>query len=210
MGRDEWFRNTEWSSDIEASFFARLKRARAAKKLQYLRLQAYHLITTHPAVSVALLDDYFARGADGQVAAAGHDMAKARLELGEVEPALTAFENALEAERKFPNFKTHAYLDFVVLIAMAQLKDRYEAALRILEENAVGQIFAVAQFEARGAQALILADMGRRQEGRKAAVAALEVAAKTHSGLRYHPQVGLVESIDTPFGRRIAQVARAD
>jgi hypothetical protein len=48
----DWFRNTEWTAEIAAGFETRLARSR--DKAQYLTIQAYTLIATHPEVAAGL------------------------------------------------------------------------------------------------------------------------------------------------------------
>ncbi len=53
----DWYRNTAWDDAIEASFFAKLARAR--QKAQYVRIQANTLAPTKPDVALRLLDHLF-------------------------------------------------------------------------------------------------------------------------------------------------------
>ena len=49
------FSNSEWNPEVEAHFFAKLKRAR--DKAQYLRIQACSLAKTQPRVALMLLNE---------------------------------------------------------------------------------------------------------------------------------------------------------
>lgn len=47
MGQHDWYRNKEWSEDIELAFRARLSRSRDLyNKTQYLRIQASYLLSS--------------------------------------------------------------------------------------------------------------------------------------------------------------------
>ena len=67
MGREDWYRNTQWDDEIEAAFRARLNRSRGLfHKTQYLRIQGYCLLSSEDAAAQAagvtlmneLLTDY--------------------------------------------------------------------------------------------------------------------------------------------------------
>ena len=54
MGRDDWFRNTQWNEEIEAAFRSRLNRSRGLfHKTQYLRIQGYCLLSSEDAAAQA-------------------------------------------------------------------------------------------------------------------------------------------------------------
>src|ERR1700752_3503554 len=101
MGRDDWFRNTSWSKDIEAAFFARLARAR--DKHQYLRIQAHTLALSHPQVALQLLDEYFKLEGNFDHAQAQVDRACAHVALGNIEDAIRSLEASLAREDVRPN-----------------------------------------------------------------------------------------------------------
>jgi tetratricopeptide (TPR) repeat protein len=104
MGREDWYRSETWNADIEAAFYAKLRRAR--QKSQYLRIQACHLASTAPTVALRLLDEYFALGDSFDDAQANVDRATAYLVLGDVDAAVAAYEAALKCERLRPNVTT--------------------------------------------------------------------------------------------------------
>jgi hypothetical protein len=55
MGSEDWYRNQEWNQEIEESFFEKLKRSRS-QKAQYLLIQAYYLVESHPDVVLRLAE----------------------------------------------------------------------------------------------------------------------------------------------------------
>jgi hypothetical protein len=85
MSRDDWFRNESWNADIQAAFDAKLRRAH--DKTQRLRIQAIHLIKTHPDVALALIDRYFDQGGDTSSALAHETRAVAYVVMGKIAEA---------------------------------------------------------------------------------------------------------------------------
>lgn len=190
MARDDWFRNTEWNLEIEASFVVKLKRAR--DKAQYLRIQACTLANKRPDVALHLLEQYFSLGEHFDHAQAHVDRATAHLALGSFEEAIRSYEAALATEEKRPNLKTQAYLGLPFVIATQGIKWRYEQALNILTEHKSRLTFPIDHFCWHTAHSLIYAELGNAPDAQAHAVRALEAADKQHSGFRYHPSVGLV------------------
>jgi len=190
MARDDWFRNTEWNSEIEAAFLVKLKRAR--DKAQYLRIQACTLARKHPAAALYLLEQYFGLGEHFDHAQAHVDRATAHLALGSLEEAIRSYEAALATEEKRPNLKTQAYLDLPFVIATQGIRGRYQQALHILSEHKSRLMFPIDHFRWHTAHSLIYAELGNAPDAQAHAVRALEAADKEHSGFRYHPGVGLV------------------
>jgi tetratricopeptide (TPR) repeat protein len=186
----DWFRNTAWNEAVEREFNERLNRAR--RKEQYLRIQASTLASSHPEVTLNLLDRYFRMPDDFEHAQAHVDRATALLALGRIREAIESYEAALAREAEFPNLKTQACLDLPYLVATLGIREQYDRALQLLQTHAACLLFPVDQFRWHAAQAFIAADQRDRLGAKTHAGRALEAAGCDDSGFRYHPKVGLV------------------
>ncbi|MGY3265505.1 hypothetical protein [Lysobacter sp. HA35] len=189
MGRDDWYRNTKWDASVAEAFEAKLRRAR--DKAQYLRIQACILASTCPEVTLQLLERYFALGEHFDMALAHVDRAKAHLALGDMEAAFAAYEAALARERSFPGLLTNARTDYPYLVALLSAEQQYRSALEVICEFPELPQFPIGRFKQHAAAAMILAGTDRA-ESQCHAREALQAAAETHSGFRYHPKLGLV------------------
>jgi tetratricopeptide (TPR) repeat protein len=205
VSKTDWYRNADWNAEIESAFFIRLKRAR--DKSQYLRIQASYLCNAHPRVALQLLDQYFLLEDHFDLAQAKVHEAEALAALGEIDAALAACGEALQRERQFPNYKTNAYLNFVLLVLKARKANLYTTALEVLDEFRERPIFPVDRYRAHSARALILQELGRAAEARSSGKLALAAAAESQSGFLHHQNLGLVQSVEDEFGTRIAAVA---
>jgi tetratricopeptide (TPR) repeat protein len=190
MAAEDWYRNKEWNAQIEAAFFAKLRRAR--RKEQYLRIQACILAPSHPEVALRLLDDYFKLKDDFDHAQAYVDRAKAYLALGETDEAIEAYEAALKREEEFPTLQTQAYLDLPFLVVTMRIERRYQQCLDLLLKYQSRPIFPVDRFRWHASVALLLKTKGDLAGAVENAAKALIEARKEHSGFRYHPSIGLV------------------
>jgi tetratricopeptide (TPR) repeat protein len=213
MAKD-WFRKTSWSDADQADFFDRLKRSRiASNKAQYLRIQAWYLEGVGSPellrAALMLLDKRLAEFPETFELAQTYDQkASCLAKLGEIDKALDCCRLALETERKFPNMRTRAYLQFGRLVAENKLARFFDDALAVLEEmKPRGIEFPSDIYESFGICALIAAEKGEMEKAAEFAEVALNAAAKTHSGLRYHPTVGLVQDTNSRFYRSIEATA---
>lgn len=186
----DWYRNTQWNESVECAFYEKLGRAR--QKSQYLRIQACTLARSHPEVALKLLDRYFELSDDFDHAQAHVDRATAYLALDRFTDALASYEAALEREAVFPNAKTEAYIALPYLVATRRTRMHYQRALELLVEHEPRLMFPVDHFRWHAASALIAADTQQLETAQMHAERALEMAAREHSGFRYHPSVGLV------------------
>lgn len=205
MAQYDWWQNSSWDEDTEATFFTKLARAR--NKLFYLREQGKTLASSRPDVALRLLDQYFALGADSSQAEAHFSRARAHVALRNVDAAILSFEAALAQEDAVPNFRTWVYLELPVLIATEQRRALYDRAIQLLTKHEDRPHFPAELYKWHGSWALILQERGQTLEARNAAKQALEAAAMTHSGYRYHPNVGLVSDTSDEFGSRLRKIA---
>jgi tetratricopeptide (TPR) repeat protein len=190
MSHQDWFRNTEWNESIERAFEEKLRRAR--QKSQYLRIQASTLAESHPTVALRLLERYLALDDKFDRAQAYCDQATAFRELGRIDDAVSAYEKALHREAECPNLKTQAYVELPFLIATRRLLERFDQAEQILRDYQSRLTFPVDRFMWHSAMALIAESRGDGASASEHAARALIEANQRHSGLQFHPAIGLV------------------
>jgi tetratricopeptide (TPR) repeat protein len=185
-----WYRNEEWSEEIESRFFEKLKRAR--RKKQYLRIQACTIASTEPDVALSLLEQYFELNDDFDHAQAYCDMATAYIAKDEIDNAINSYGKALERESKFPNLKTDAYILYPLLIVENKLTKLYQSASEVLDEHQERLIFPVDHFRWHAAKAIISAESGNNEQAANHAGQAFDAAQIKKSGFRFHQNLGLV------------------
>lgn len=212
MAATDWFRRETWSPADEADFFARLRRARAYNRPQYLRIQAVHLRKTHQPLlvrrAVELIDRLLADYPDSaEAAAANWCKAGCLEELGDLSGAITSYRLALRAERLRPTMRTMAYMDFGKLAARVGRTDLFREVLGALDEFGGDELFPQHQYEAAALRAVVLEELGDLAAAREFARRALEAAAKTHTGLRYHPDLMLLDNPEPWLHDRITKLA---
>jgi tetratricopeptide (TPR) repeat protein len=203
----DWYRNTTWDPSIERDFRARLGRARAASRPQYLLLQAGALEQAHPTVTLELLSHYFALPMERPDPAAHVVRARALLALERVDDAIASYEAALAREREFPNILTQAYLELPCLIAERHLRARYDRAVEVLGEHQDRPTFPIEHFRWNAVNAVLLAERGAADAARSFAQRALEAAEARHSGFQHHPSLGLVGEESADLIRRLRVLA---
>ncbi len=209
MGRDDWFRNSDWNGDIEAAFRAKLSRSRSSRP-QYLEIQAGYLTESHPTVALRLIEEYFKTGDEFVVPGAFCVQGQAYLSLGKIEEAVGAYKRALDWEIEHPGLVTNARIALPRLIADLRLTDEYEYALNILTTrfNKSDHSWPLTRYLWNGSSALIASDLGQHADAKDLAERALRAAAQTESPFRYHRDIGLVENTSDEFGRRLKRIAR--
>jgi tetratricopeptide (TPR) repeat protein len=208
MSRHDWFRNRSWSPEIEDAFFRKLSRAKS--KNQYLRSQASVLASQFPKVALRLLDHYFSLGEHLDMAQAHVIRAAAHISLNDFESAILAYEAAIKRESEYPNSRTRAHVELPFLIAKQRLSQHYDRAIALLaaQKSRKDQIvFPIDRFLGNCALALIRSEQGNQAEAQEAARRALAAASELHSGLQYHPTLGLVGDIDRSVRQRLSQLA---
>lgn len=207
MGRDDWFRNTEWNAEIEARFQEKLRRAR--DKPQYLRIQAGCLTEKYPHDALRLLGQFFQLGENLFWAQAYLDQGHAYLSLGDKESALNSFRLALQRERDFPNVVTQAWIDYTFLVVEERAESFYEDALEVLKSHPpTSGSFPVQAFCWFAALAMLSDLLQNPALAKESATKALEWSEVTHSGYRYHAQLGLVGTQWEETKKKLRQIAQ--
>lgn len=171
----DWFRNTDWNDDVAAMFERRLKRAR--DKAQYLNIQAYILLATHPQIAALLCRRAIALNDPAQTARAGLYLGTALALEGDSDGAISALEEAIEAQRREPTHRTAAYLDQALLITLSKRADAYDRVLDRLDADRTLPI-GEQPLAALIAQALIGSERG--QDVSAFALTALERLGQTN------------------------------
>jgi tetratricopeptide (TPR) repeat protein len=203
----DWYRSTVWSPSIERAFQARLRRARAENRAQYLLIQAQSLERTHPLVVLKLLSQYFALPMKRPSPVAHVARARALVALERVDDAIASYEAALEREREFPNILTQAYLELPSLIVERHLSASYERAAAVLREHRDRPTFPIEHFQWNALYALLCAERGEPSAARTYSQRALEAAENRHSGFRHHPSLGLVGEESADLVRKLRVLA---
>jgi tetratricopeptide (TPR) repeat protein len=218
--RDDWFRNEQWSPDIEANFNRKLARTRGQGP-QYLCIQANILAQSRPSVSLQLLDLYFATGDKFFRAGAFEAQAIAYEALSQFEDAVASYRNALRWEESHRCMITGSHLSLPYLIASRQLRTYFDFALDVLfspyyEPAKPGErrphyilMFPSSVFLHSCALALIYDALGNTPKAVELASRALAAAAITASPFPRHPGVGLVTDRYTSQLKNLRRIARS-
>ena len=204
MTSKDWFRKHTWTDTDQAEFFKKLSRSRTAfHKAQYTRIQAYELYRAdriqYARDALKLLDMIVENWMDdAQRASVQHQRAECLKDLGRDAEAINAYRETFIEQRRHPSDLTNAHLDFAWWIATSKMHELFDEAMIVLDEfTRKGQIaFPAAIYYSEGSRALIQAARGEQQLASTHARRALDAAEAEHSGLRYHPKVGLVKTND--------------
>jgi tetratricopeptide (TPR) repeat protein len=198
MTDPDWFRNSQWTPEIEQQFEARLARSRGQRG-EYLRIQALTLVETLrsecAAPAIALAQRHVELAPTGIGAAQMHAaIAQAFITLGRLEPAVDAFRNAVKSELARPNVRGCHYIDFAWFVATNSLSPHYNEALAAMQQIMQAQdlVLSANQYRYFGALALISADTGDIQNARRMAQSALSAASEERGPFWRLPGFGLV------------------
>ena len=208
MARNDWYRNEEWNSEIDATFHEKLVRSRSMRP-QYLVIQAGMIARKYPEAALSLIVEYFERFEDFNVPNAYCVRAKALTANGHVAEAVAAYKSALEWEIEHPNFISTARWDYPEFVASQRIASEYAEAIEVLSRRfkANDHAFPRHRYVWNGSMALILDDSGDKLEAKEFAQRALRAAAETQSPFRYHRTLGLVSSTSDEFGIRLMRIA---
>ena len=216
MSNQEWFRKTTWTESDREDFFAHFKRSRKTSRVQYLKIQAYHLYETNrlKEISAALelnnlaLEEYPEHIYQAQLL---EQKAECLNKLGKIDEAEENFLLALEAMREIPNVKPNVQFSFGLFVIEHNISRLYKEALMILDEFkdiGDGKVFPITEYYFYGLKAIVLHREGNIKEAKHLALKAITASEKQYSGFSRHPKVGLVNKKEDMFYNELASVAQ--
>lgn len=212
MSRHDWYRKRTWSKEDQGDFFLRLKRVRSSKA-QILFIQAGCLVEEYPDEAIKLLNILFQDYPEPiHLGIAYLILADCYRQKGMIQEAVNAYRASLEAERKKPNIKTNAFLDFGLFVVQNELTDLYGEADQVLNEfSQDGELFFPFQKYMYSATKAIICFEGELfSTAKEYAKFALLMAAQTASGLSYHSKLGLVGKQSPDLQERLNKVANLE
>jgi len=205
---DDWYRRKKWTKKDQEEFFTHLHRCHSdMDKAQYLRIQATYLEEKYPAEAIQLLTMVINEYPEQtQLAQSYLQMARCQIKLNKTESVIDYFRRALNYEQEHPSSSTRAYLEFPMYIINTVNTALYSEALGVLEKIKDRLSFIIDAYQYHSVSAIIKDYYGDREQSKKHAQVAMAEANKSHSGLRYHPKVGLVNKNDNIFQDRLKNI----
>ncbi len=211
MKKNDWYRNREWTAEIEKDFTKRLSRVRSRyNAAQYVRIQACYLEENHPLVALQLLDRVILEYQEiSELSQAYHQKAECLLTLNREAEAIDCFRSSFGIMREYPRSLNQSYFTFGLWVVRNGKKELFDEALQVVEEfvSKPGMIsFPADIFKYCTIKAIILFEKGQRQLAKECVEKALEAASKKDSGLRYHSKIGLVDGIDPLIAKKLKTI----
>ena len=193
----DWFRKVSWTPEDQDDFWSHHRRARKSGKAQYLRIQAGHLVGTRkPSLrepALVLLNLLIAEFPEpAQLACAHSQRAEIHALDGRWNEAIADFRATLAQERAFPKVRSNAWLDFGWFAVQTERPELYDEVSEVLRERQVDALFPIDRFRMNSIRSVIAWHRGEVAEARLFAGNALREAERSHSGLRFHSELGLV------------------
>ena len=98
----------------------------------------------------------------------------------------------MAVDRQRPNVQSNAWLRFGWVVVRRKLTSLYSEADGALDEFATVMPFPYERYRYHSIRAVVAAQKGHASRARAEARLALAAAGAAHSGLPYHPNLGLV------------------
>ena len=212
MGRDDWYRRSNWTDVDREEFFKRLNRSRSdSNKHQYTAIQGRYLLEAgivEPAIELILMA--VTEWPDPIFMASSHlALAHCYSAIQNREKAIQHFRESLAWEGRIPQVQTDAPLDFTWFVLENQIDELYEEAEKALNTRSDEHYstFPIGQYQASGARAILSWIRGDHKDAQRYARDAINAAAMTESRFRYHRDLGLVGEQSGPLHERLIELA---
>jgi hypothetical protein len=199
--KDRWFRSPDWDEASQAEFAARLSRARPYNQVQYRRIKAIALLDTKDPVrqqagrsmleeNLAIPDILSFERTVALTTLARHERSRGRLT-----GAVRALRQALAVGGPDANGTTgEEEIELAeVLLAQGSEADLREAKALLDRRASDPPIFVRSRYRLAVGQTRVCLALGDASAASGWASQALELAKAEHSGLRNHPELGLVD-----------------
>lgn len=207
MAADDWFRNTNWDSLIEADFEARLKRSRGAySKAQYLRIQASYLLGSadknNQLVGLRLMERLIEEFPTEESSTIfGHEqLGDYYLKNGNLERAEFYFRIVTE---HYVNKKSRGGTSAIADLKLAETllatnqSDKFEEAYSLCKNFPLDDlIFNSDRFYYAELAAQLYDKMNKKEEAKNYAKTAIEISRISEPQFNRHKTVGLVKVTD--------------
>lgn len=199
---DDWYRSADWDEAARAEFANRLARARADNRVQYRRVKALALLETgdpvREAAARALLEENLATPGlfDFERVVALHRLADTERSAGRLDEAERLLRQASSVGGPDGNGTSgEEETELAEILLERGGQERIAEAKALLDRRSEEMpLFARSRFRLCVAQVRVSLALGDRAIAQEWAVAGLQVAGEKHSGLTYHPSLGLVDS----------------
>lgn len=202
--KDRWYRSADWDEASQAEFAARLSRARPYDQVQYRRIKALALLDTDDSArqqagramleeNLAIPDLFSFERTVALATLARHERSRGRLT-----DALRALRQALAVGGPDASGTTgEEEIELAeVLLAQGGEADIREAKSLLDRRGSDPPIFVRSRYRLAVGQTRVCLALGDPSAAAAWASQALELAETEHSGLRNHPELGLVDPPD--------------
>jgi tetratricopeptide (TPR) repeat protein len=218
---NDWCKKKTWSEADKADFYKCLSCKEDKAKFLSIQAAIFESVGTPELLraAISLLDGLIAEFVNDTtfthprgLPAAYNRKAACYLRLGDVEMAIADYYRVFAYEKDLGDPITLACFDFGRLVAEQCLRDHFDEAIAALERytksssmHLPADIFTVA-----GIRALVAFHKGDIAKAKEFAQIAMAAAARDISGIRYHPNFGLVKDRGSKFFASIEAVAARD
>ena len=184
MGREDWYRNTQWNEEIEAAFRERLNRSRQLfHKAQYLRIQGDYLLSSkdvvYQKIGISLMNELLNDYPDTKDVIfskfdAYVNLGDYYLKKGELDLAYGCFKNAVRYDKGMTVVQDHAVLAYIKTAVLTKHKEDYPDCNLRLDGVNHNPVFPQEYYELGLSGALLYDAMGRFDAAKASATLALQ------------------------------------
>lgn len=208
MDNDDWFRSSAWDYEAKQLFRKKLTRARD-HKFFYLKTKASSIAAKHPFEAIKLFDEYIAADS-AHFFGGNYSKSLVYLTLDDIDAAIEFLSLAIG--KSGMNMGAPALLEFTFLVGLHKRSEYYQRVLEwllTLDEQAqksLGRPFN-RNFAGSAGAAFILYELGKAEDAKHQAKAALKLSLAEKGPIAKYPQLGRIPSLPKALMDRLIIVA---